>query len=65
MLITYVTTKDTFAVIERLPNEKYFIDPEKENTKCPFPYKEQEPSIDLSLIVPSYNEQERRKYSAV
>ena len=62
VLITYATTKDTFAVIERFPDEKYFIDPDQHNEKCPFPFMVQEPSIDLSLVVPSYNEQDRCEY---
>jgi hypothetical protein len=64
-VIIYATTSDTFAVIERLADEKYFIDPAKQNTKCPFPYLEQESSVDLSVIVPSYNEEERCKYCDV
>ena len=61
-MIIHATTTDTFAVIERFPDEKYYIDPGKENTKCSFPYLEQESSIDLSVIVPAYNEEDRCKY---
>ena len=62
LVIIYATTSDTFAVIERFPDEKYYIDPTKQNTKCLFPYLEQKSSIDLSVIVPAYNEEERCKY---
>ena len=62
-MIIYATTSGALAVIERFPDEKYFIDPAQENKKCPFPYLEQESSIDLSVIVPSYNEEERCEYS--
>ena len=62
LVIIYATTSDTFAVIERFADEKYYIDPTKQNTKCLFPYLEQKSSIDLSVIVPAYNEEERCKY---
>ena len=61
-MFIYATTSDTLAVIERFPDEKFFIDPAKQNKKCPFPYLERESSIDLSVIVPSYNEEERCMY---
>ena len=59
LVFIYASTNDTFAVIERFPDEKFFIDPAKQNEKFPFPYMEQESSIDLSVIVPAYNEEER------
>lgn len=61
-MFVYATTNDTFAEVERFPDEKYFIDPSKQDTKIPFPYLEPESSIELSIIVPSYNEEERCKY---
>ncbi|XP_046854462.1 dolichyl-phosphate beta-glucosyltransferase-like [Xenia sp. Carnegie-2017] len=59
LLIVYATTSDRFAVIERFPDERYFINPVQNNEKLSFPYLEKESTIDLSIIVPSYNEEER------
>ncbi|XP_028397451.1 dolichyl-phosphate beta-glucosyltransferase-like isoform X2 [Dendronephthya gigantea] len=59
VVFIYATTSDTFATIKRYPDEEYFIDPSKENAKIPFPYLERESSVELSVIVPSYNEEER------
>lgn len=48
-------------MISRFESEKYYKDPNKNNATYPFPFMEEEGSIDLSVIVPSYNEEERRE----
>ena len=47
--------------IERFESEKYYKDPNKNNATYPFPFMEEEGSLELSLIVPAYNEEERCK----
>lgn len=48
-----------YAHKHRSDNEKHFID---ENArKVPFPSLEDEGTLDLSIIVPAYNEQDRSK----
>ena len=49
-------------MISRFESEKYYKDPNKNNATYPFPIMEEEGSIDLSVIVPSYNEEERCKF---
>ena len=56
------TTWNVVPKITRLEGEKYFKDPNKNNATYPFPFMEEEGSIDLSVIVPSYNEEERCKF---
>ena len=51
------------AMFSRFESEKYYKDPNKNNATYPFPFMEEEGSIDLSVIVPSYNEEERRTYT--
>ena len=58
----WLTTQDAVPNIVRFESEKYFVDPNKEGLKTAFPYLEEEGSIDLSLVVPSYNEEERCEY---
>lgn len=48
-------------MISRFESEKYYKDPNKNNATYAFPVMEEEGSIDLSVIVPSYNEEERCK----
>ena len=52
-------------MISRFESEKYYKDPNKNNATYPFPFMEEEGSIDLSVIVPSYNEEERREYKSI
>ncbi|KAJ7357714.1 dolichyl-phosphate beta-glucosyltransferase [Desmophyllum pertusum] len=54
-----MTTWDVVPEISRFDSEKYYKDPNKNNATYPFPIMEEEGSIDLSVIVPSYNEEER------
>ncbi|XP_068701650.1 dolichyl-phosphate beta-glucosyltransferase-like [Montipora foliosa] len=54
-----VTTWDSVPTIYRLESEKYYKDPNKNNATYAFPFMEEEGSIDLSVIVPSYNEEKR------
>ena len=49
-------------MISRFESEKYYKDPNKNNATYPFPIMEEEGSIDLSVIVPSYNEEQRCKF---
>ena len=56
-----LTTWNTVPMISRFESEKYYKDPNKNNATYAFPFMEEEGSIDLSVIVPSYNEEERRK----
>ena len=44
-------------------NENYFVDPNSEK-KGKFPSIKSESSVYLSVVVPSYNEEERRKFLA-
>ncbi|RMX49760.1 hypothetical protein pdam_00019761 [Pocillopora damicornis] len=52
-------TYDAVPIISRFDSEKYYKDPNKNNATYPFPIMEEAGSIDLSVIVPSYNEEER------
>lgn len=58
LVLLYITTKDTVPVILRYSSEKTFTDP-KTNTKSSFPFNETDGEIDLSVVVPAYNEEER------
>ena len=49
-------------MITKFESEKYYKDPNKNNATYPFPFMEEEGSVDLSVIVPSYNEEERREF---
>ena len=57
-----LTTWNAVPMISRFESEKYYKDPNKNNATYPFPFLEEEGSIDLSVIVPSYNEEKRREY---
>ena len=57
-----LTTLDAVPMLSRFESEKYYKDPNKNNATYPFPFMEEEGSIDLSVIVPSYNEEERCEY---
>ncbi|XP_073252652.1 dolichyl-phosphate beta-glucosyltransferase-like [Porites lutea] len=54
-----LTTWNPVPMFSRFESEKYYKDPNKNNATYPFPFMEEEGSIDLSVIVPSYNEEER------
>ena len=58
-----LTTWNPVPMFSRFESEKYYKDPNKNNATYPFPFMEEEGSIDLSVIVPSYNEEERRTYT--
>ncbi|XP_076467568.1 LOW QUALITY PROTEIN: dolichyl-phosphate beta-glucosyltransferase-like [Babylonia areolata] len=45
--------------LSRHDSEKWFKDPRKQGSKLPFPSLSDPPSLDLSVIVPAYNEEER------
>lgn len=46
--------------LSRLETEKYYFDPDADSS-CLFPSLNDEASVDLSIIAPSYNEEERCK----
>jgi len=48
-----------YPQISQTENERFFIDPSKGNAKVKFPSILSTPSVYLTVIVPSYNEQER------
>ena len=58
-----LSTWNPVPMFSRFESEKYYKDPNKNNATYPFPFMEEEGSIDLSVIVPSYNEEERRTYT--
>ena len=55
----YMTSKSPDLTF--LEDEKYFRDPKSGKDKNPFPSLQDEPSLDLSIVVPAYNEEQRRK----
>ncbi|EDO47036.1 predicted protein [Nematostella vectensis] len=57
--MVFITAKEAVPTITRFESEKSFQDPNKNNAIYSFPYMEEEGSIDLSVVVPSYNEEER------
>jgi len=58
LLLLYITTHDTIPVITRYNSEKTFSNP-KDQSLIYFPFNETEGTIVLSVVVPSYNEEER------
>ncbi|XP_022091612.1 dolichyl-phosphate beta-glucosyltransferase-like [Acanthaster planci] len=59
VIFVYMTT-DPKPDMRRYDSENYFLDPTAENDqKRPFPSLRDESSLDLSVIVPSYNEELR------
>lgn len=57
-----LTTWNAVPMLSRFESEKVYKDPNNNYATYPFPFIEEEGSIDLSVIVPSYNEEERREY---
>lgn len=61
MFIIVKAVTNPHPVVRRYEKEKYFIradNGEKEN----FPTIDNEPSVDLSVIVPAFDEEERCKH---
>lgn len=48
-----------FPIISRHKEEEYFIDPNQSNKKCPFASISDDPTVDLSVIIPAYDEEKR------
>jgi dolichyl-phosphate beta-glucosyltransferase len=48
--------------LHRHESEKFFTDPKKPGSRIQFPSISDPPSVDLSVVVPAYNEEERCKY---
>ena len=59
-MVIYITTKP-YPIVERLEEEEYYNDPKTKN-KVKFPSIQDPHSVHLSVIVPAYNEEERRKF---
>ena len=47
--------------LTRHESEKYYTDPKHGGNKLPFPSIQDQPSLELSVIIPAYNEQDRCK----
>lgn len=52
-----------YPELGRFESEKYFLN--EKNEKCLFPSINEPASVELSVIVPAYNEEERCRYFAV
>lgn len=59
-MVIYLTTKP-YPGVERLEEEEFYKDPKSKN-KIKFPSIQDPYSVNLSVIVPAYNEEERRKF---
>lgn len=55
-------TSERYPYLGRCESEKYFFDPSEEKKKQ-FPSLSDPPGLQLSVIVPSYNEEERCEYN--
>lgn len=60
--IILIATSNVYPVINRSKKEKYYVDPKTGNEQL-FPSIKDEPTINLSVIVPAYNEEVRCKYT--
>lgn len=56
--IILIATSSAYPVIRRSKKEKYFVDPTTGSEEL-FPSINDEPTINLSVIVPAYNEEVR------
>ena len=56
-----VLASEPFALMPQTENERYYLDPAT-GSKRKFPSILSAPSVYLSLVVPSYNEEKRRNY---
>lgn len=59
IVLRFVT--DPYPIVERFKDEENFEDPLTKKKKK-FPGLKEDCSVNLSVVVPAYNEQERRKY---
>lgn len=62
LIIVAMSTKP-YPDLGRYDSEKYFLNEKQE--KCLFPSINDLASVELSVIVPAYNEEERCKYSFI
>lgn len=60
LILIYIFTSP-YPDLTRHEKETYFVDP-KSGATCSFPSIKDAPSIDLSVVVPAYNEEERCEY---
>lgn len=59
MIIIQKSITTPYPVIKRSKEEEYYLDPNTVKT-CDFPLMDEEPTIHLSVIIPAYNEEQRR-----
>lgn len=52
-------TSSQIPIIHRYEEEKYFVDPSEPDQKFKFPDLNDPPSLELSVVVPAYNEEKR------
>ena len=60
LVFIYITTNPD-PDMRRYESEKFFIDPNSDDKKMPFPSLSNDATLELSVIVPSYNEEKRCK----
>ena len=51
--------------LRRFDSEKFFVDPNSNGEKRPFPSLSKDATVELSVVVPSYNEELRCKACTV
>ncbi|KAK7485918.1 hypothetical protein BaRGS_00022784 [Batillaria attramentaria] len=59
MVVAVYATTVPNPDLHRYESEKYFTDSKKESGRSEFPSISDPPSVDLTVVVPAYNEQER------
>jgi len=57
-LVVYIYCTSSEPNLSHHDSEKYYLDPTV-NSKVPFPSLSEEASIDLTVVVPAYNEEKR------
>ena len=65
VIMVIKATTSPYPDLHRHESEKFFTDPKKKDSKLPFPNMSDPPSIDLSVIVPAYNEEERCEFEVL
>ncbi|XP_023218680.1 dolichyl-phosphate beta-glucosyltransferase-like [Centruroides sculpturatus] len=59
LCITLHLTSIPIPIIQRYEAEKYYVDPSEPNEKYRFPDLNDPPTLELSVVVPAYNEEKR------
>ena len=57
-LVVYIYCTSSEPNLSHHDSEKYYLDPTV-NSKVPFPSLSEEASVDLTVVVPAYNEEKR------